>query len=279
MKIIKMTGNMPPCCCGDSGGGGGGNDCCACDLLPDSMPLEIVLREGFGAGCGWIDETIQITKGTNSPVNFSDDNSYTWWEGKNACGDSIWFGCSTDSYISTDPITGIKEWVVWIVWCSGENANTVVIYCDPSTGSIYTQDQSPYTLFGGGINCCCDEVGWFEANINTTCDDGGGNDHCGCENLPDTLRVYDASDDSLILTIDFTPSLPHVAGNPPGWQAEYDGGVVEFYCIELPGGQQWALDDQEGGVAYDDPGNCTGVIARFNGTVLGATGEVYVKDS
>jgi hypothetical protein len=33
MKIIRITGDMPPCFCGESGGGGG-TDRCVCDLPP-----------------------------------------------------------------------------------------------------------------------------------------------------------------------------------------------------------------------------------------------------
>jgi hypothetical protein len=73
------------------------------------------------------------------------------------------------------------------------------------------------------------------------------------------------------VTITYTDSLPHVLARPPGWQADYEGGIIEFYCLDDGGVEYWALDDAEGGVHYTELA-CCGRIT-FEGTLHG---DLYI---
>jgi hypothetical protein len=110
------------------------------------------------------------------------------------------------------------------------------------------------------------------------CECGEGISACGCGNLPTTLYLY-ASDGTFLTELVYTTAMANIAGTPPGWEMDYDGGTVEFYCIQvtLGGGtveERWYIDDQEGGVTYVVASNCSGVLATFTGTLMG---DVYVS--
>ena len=110
------------------------------------------------------------------------------------------------------------------------------------------------------------------------CIDDDGISTCGCDNLPETLYLY-AADGTFLTELHYVADMVNIPGGLPGWEANYDGGVVEFYCLQvtLGGGtveERWNIDDQEGGQDYVLATNCTGVLATFPTTVMG---EVYVS--
>jgi hypothetical protein len=104
---------------------------------------------------------------------------------------------------------------------------------------------------------------------------GGGEDPPGdscCPDLPITPLVLKlTSDNSTVATLTYTTSLPNVDDNPPGWQAEYEGQTIEFYCVYVNGNWEWFLDDAEGGVTGVEL-ICCGRVS-FTGTVHG---DVYI---
>jgi len=106
------------------------------------------------------------------------------------------------------------------------------------------------------------------------CECGEGIPACGCDNLPTTLYLYD-SDDVFLTELVYTTAMANVPDTPPGWEKEYDGGTVEFWCVQLIDGYYWFLDDQEGGGSDGIPVvDCEGVLATFPSTLMG---EVYVS--
>ena len=111
------------------------------------------------------------------------------------------------------------------------------------------------------------------------CGDGGDVvTTCGCDNMPATLYLY-AADDTFLTELHYVNPMTVLAApvGLDGWEMDYDGGVVEFFCFGIEDGEaddRWYLNDQEGGVVNVLVSGCTGVLASFTGTVMG---DVYVS--
>ena len=108
---------------------------------------------------------------------------------------------------------------------------------------------------------------------------GGGISVCGCDDMPDTLYVYDSSDDSLLATLTYTNPLTNngngvIPSLKDGWEVDTGGGMIEFWCDESP--LEWVYDDEEGGTDRDGVTVCTGVLASFTAIFTGS-GSAYVS--
>jgi len=116
------------------------------------------------------------------------------------------------------------------------------------------------------------QVGTFPTEAGPCCCGGGEppGETC-CPDLPASLTVRLTSDDTILVTLTYVDALPNVSDTPPGWQAEYEGGTIEFYCLQVQGNWEWFFDDAEGGVS-GSPLVCCGRVS-FTGTLHG---DVYI---
>ena len=116
-------------------------------------------------------------------------------------------------------------------------------------------------------NCCCTGV-----------------TICGCENLPTTLYVCNADDDSLLAVLTYIEDLPDQPEGTPGWHNP--GMSLAFFCTSHANGgpivDYWDFDDAEGGTAVEYPvDECDGVLATFDSVNIDTGGgmdtyEIYV---
>jgi len=90
-----------------------------------------------------------------------------------------------------------------------------------------------------------------------------GHDTCGCTNMPDTLYVCNADDDSLLFAMEWINPLP--SEDTEGWHNP--DWSVEFFCVN-GSPDYWDFDDSEGGTVHYNVDACTGTIAEYEGVSL-----------